>query len=151
MSENKTSWQKLSAVFGDAEKKSYEYNHDTLAMCLVNTLGDAIEKVESLYAAVTAAKKNDDGTVNLTFRVLQMNGSSYYVVFPDQASAEVMSMKTVEMKTEDFVKILLNSKKIDGMQVVFNADVNTHRFSTGEITKKTAASVLEAAGNKNNQ
>ncbi|MBP3380930.1 MAG: hypothetical protein J6K77_08730 [Ruminococcus sp.] len=147
MSENKTSWQKLSAVFGDAREKPYEYNSDTMAVSLMSALAEAIENGDPVYAAVTAAKKNGDGTVGLTFRVMQRNGSTYYVVFPDQAAAEVMGMKAVEMKTEDLVKILLNSKKIDGMQVVLAADAKTHRFSTGEISKKTAASILEAAGN----
>ncbi len=146
MSEKNTSWQKLSAVFEDARETAYEYNGDTMAVSLMSVLAEAIENDDPVYAAVTAAKKNGDGTVNLTFRVMQRNGSSYYVVFPDKASAEVMKMNVVEMKTDAFVKILLDSRKIAGMQVVLAANAKTRRFSTGEISKKTAASILEAAG-----
>ncbi len=146
MSENNTAWQKLSAVFAKARERAYEYSGDTMSILLMSALTEAIENGDPVYAAVTAAKKNGNGTINLTFRVMQRNGTSCYVVFPDQALAEVMGMKAIEMKTEEFVKILLNSEKIDGMQMILTADAETHRFSTGEISKKIAASILEAAG-----
>lgn len=146
MSQEKTSWQKLSAVFRDAQKKPQEYNSDTMALSLVSVLADAIEKGEPVCAAVTEAKQIGDKTAEVTFKVMKMNGSSYYVVFPDRAAAEVMRMNTVEMPTDRFVRILLDSEKIDGMQVILDADAKTHSFSPGEISKKTAASILEAAG-----
>lgn len=146
MSAEKTSWQKLSAVFRDAQKKPQEYNSDTIALSLVSVLADAIEKGEPVCAAVTEAKQIDNGAAEVTFKVMKMNGSSYYVVFPDRAAAEVMRMNTIELPTDRLVRILLDSERIDGIQVILDADAKTHSFFPGEISKKTAASILEAAG-----
>ena len=141
-----TNIQKLVELF----KKVAALNDDTDGRAFETAVGLKLAEMakndEEIIAAVSGdALEAPDGGFNMQLVIAPHEGKNYFMVFPDTSSAAAVKTGYTMCRLRELLQLIKNTPQMSGMQLIFDADAETGKFSSGEINRTMVLFAAELA------
>lgn len=141
-----TNIEKLAALFNKVAGLDDDTDGRAVDTAVGLKLAEMVKNNEEVLAAVTGdAVEAEDGGFNMQLLIAPHEGNYFFMVFPNAETAAAMGTGYTMCRVSELLTLVRKTPQMRGIQLILDADPETHKFSCGQINRTMIAMALEVA------